>query len=249
LFTLLFLICAVAGPTFWYTGQSSEFNYVLALDASGSMLADDFEPNRLQAAKAAATQFINNIKARVRIGIVSFSGIGFVEQQLTEDMSKVEIAIDNIQIKSVHGTAIGEALKASANLLIGEEKARNIILLTDGRENVAGPGELSKILDFVNYHNIIVHTIGVATEEGGKLPGLEALSTIDEPMLITISNSTGGKYYRAKTPEELDTAYDSLTKITKAKVPLRLGLPFMLLALLLLAIEWSLVNTKFRTLP
>ena len=249
LFTLLFLISAVAGPSLWYLGQSSEYNYVLALDASGSMLADDFEPNRLEAAKAAATQFVDSIKARVKIGIVSFSGIGYVEHLLSEDKSKIELAIDNTQIKSVHGTAIGEALKASSNLLLSEEKARIIVLLTDGRENVATREELDKIIGFVNYHNIVVHTIGVATEEGGKLPGLDIVSTIDEEMLMYISESTGGEYYRARTPEELAEAYVAITKIEETKVPMRLAMPFMLLALILLAIEWTLVNTKFRTIP
>ncbi|MBW2980871.1 VWA domain-containing protein [Candidatus Woesearchaeota archaeon] len=249
LFTLLFLVSAVAGPTLWYLGQSSEYNYVLALDASGSMLADDFKPNRLEAAKSAANQFIDSIEARVKMGVISFSGIGYVEQFLTDDRSKIKLAIDYLQIKSVHGTAIGEALKAAANILLSEERARITILLTDGRENVATREELDKIIDYVAYHNIIVHTIGVATEEGGKLPGLEAVSTIDEPMLMYISNSTGGNYYKAETPEQLTEAYESIVNIEKVKVPIRLALPFMLIALLLLGIEWALVNTKFRTIP
>jgi Ca-activated chloride channel family protein len=249
LFTLFFIVCAVAGPSLWYLGQSSDSNFVLALDASGSMLADDFEPNRLEAAKSAANLFVDNIEAKVKIGIVSFSGIGYVEQFLTEDKSKIKLAIDNTQIKSVHGTAIGEALKASANILLDEEKARTLVLLTDGRENVAAREELDKIIEYVKYHNIVVHTIGVATEEGGKLPGVGAVSTIDEGMLIHVSNSTGGNYYRAKTPEELSDAYDAITKITETKVPVKLGMPFMLVALILLALEWALVNTKFRTIP
>ncbi len=249
LFTILFLVSSVAGPTFWYTGQSSEYNYVLAIDASGSMLADDFQPNRLEAAKSAAKQFIESVKAKVRIGIVSFSGIGYVDQMLTEDMSKVELAIDEIQIKSTHGTAVGEALKASTNLLIPENKARVVILLTDGRENVATSEEIGKIIDYVKYHNVVVHTIGMATEEGGTLPGIEAVSTIDEPMLIRIANSTGGQFYKAETPEQLADAYTSVTKIEKTQVPLNLAMPLMLLSLLLLAVEWALVNTKFRTIP
>lgn len=249
LFTILFLVSAVAEPTLWYMGQSSEYNYVLALDASGSMLASDFEPNRLEAAKVAATEFVDSIEARVKIGVVSFSGIGYVEHMLTDDMSKIKLAIADTQAKSIHGTAIGEALKASSNLLIPENKARVIVLLTDGRENVATQNELNKVINYVNYHNIVVHTIGVATEEGGKLPGLDAISTIDEPTLIRIANSTGGKYYKAETPEQLAEAYGAITNITETKVPLRLAMPFMLLALLLLAIEWALVNTKFRTIP
>jgi Ca-activated chloride channel family protein len=249
-FTLFFLVASVAGPTLWYTGQSSEHNYVIALDASGSMLADDFEPNRLEAAKSAALLFIDNIKARVKVGVVSFSGIGFVEQLLTEDMSKAKLGIQSLQIKSIHGTAIGEALKASANLLIGEEdKSRVVVLLTDGRENVATREELNKVINYVEYHHVVVHTIGVATEEGGKLPGLEAISTIDEATLMHISNSTGGNYYRARSTEELTGAYEDIISVTRTKLPLKLGVPFLLLAMLLLAMEWALVNTKFRTIP
>ena len=118
--------------------------------------------------------------------------------------------------------------------VVGVKLGKQGCYVTDGRENVATREELDKIIGFVNYHNIVVHTIGVATEEGGKLPGLDIVSTVDESMLMYISNSTGGNYYRATTPEELTGAYEAITKIEETKVPMRLAMPFMLLAMIII---------------
>ncbi len=249
MFTLLFLILSAAGIILWYRGQSSDYNYVLTIDASGSMLADDIEPNRLEAAKEAAILFVDNLKSRAKIGVVSFSGVGSVEQRLEEDYTKTKETIKNIYIKTIHGTAIGDALVASSNLLVTEDKAKLVILLTDGRENIATEEELRKVIEHLKDEHVTVNTIGIGTSEGGMLPGIEMISTLDEPTLITIAEETNGKYYRADDKNELEEIYKAMATATEADLPVKLSVPFMLAALALLFLEWGLINTKYRTIP
>lgn len=249
MFTLLFLIMSASGAILWYRGQSSDYNFVLTIDASGSMLADDIEPNRFDAAKEAAVLFIDKLKSRASIGVVSFSGIGSVEQKLTEDYAIVKEAIMGIQIKTIHGTAIGDALVASSNLLITEDKAKLIILLTDGRENIANQEELNKVIDHLKDSHVTVNTIGVGTSEGGTLPGIEMVSTLDEGFLTNLAQATGGKYFRAESKEDLEKIYTEIATSEEADLPIKLSLPLMLAALALLFLEWGLINTKYRTIP
>lgn len=250
LFVLLSLVLSLAGAVVWYTGQINTADYVIAIDNSGSMLANDFSPNRLEAAKEAAIVFIENIESKSEIGIVSFAGAGFVELSLGKNKLKIKSAIEGIEINTLHGTAIGDALKTSANLLLSEDKSRIIILLTDGRENVVSDKELGKIIDYIGNKQITVNTIGVATQEGGTLPGLEALSTLDESTLAYISNSTGGIYYHPNNEEELAKAFESFTyESVEGKIPIPLTLPLILLAFVILFVEWVLVNTRYRTIP
>lgn len=249
MFTLLFLILSASGIILWYRGLSSDYNFVLTIDASGSMLADDIEPNRLEAAKDAAVLFVDNLKARARIGVVSFSGVGSVEQKLMEDYSATKETIRNIQIKTIHGTAIGDALVASSNLLITEEKAKLVILLTDGRENIATEEEMKKVIDHLKENHIAVNTIAIGTRLGGKLPGIEMISTLDESMLMNIAEKTNGKYYRAEDKKQLEDIYKAMATSTEADLPVKLSIPFMLIALAFLFLEWGLINTKYRTIP
>jgi Ca-activated chloride channel homolog len=247
--TLIFLIFSASGTIVWFKGLSSDYNYVLAIDASGSMLADDFNPNRFEAAKQAALLFIDNLKANAQIGVVSFSGVAFIEQRLTDSKTQVKDAIENIKIKSMHGTAIGEALKTSENMLLSDEKSRMIILLTDGRENVASPDEFNKLLTDLKNEQIVVHTIGVGTDKGGNMPGLDALSTIDKPFLMNISNSTSGQFFIADSNQALADAYNTLATSTQTLIPYKLQFPLITLAFILLFSEWALINTKYRSVP
>jgi len=250
LIALLFLILSLAGATVWYFGNVDVSDYVLAIDSSGSMLADDFSPNRLGAAKIAAISFIDNLEGQSEIGVVSFSGAALVELRPTKDKSKVKNAINAIEISSLHGTAISDALKTSSNLLAESDKARSIILITDGQENIASKDELDKIIDFINSKQITVNTIGVATESGGSLPGLGSVSTIDGETLVFISSSTGGLFIQSEDITDIAEAYSAFTyESSESKIPIYLRLPFILLTLILLFIEWTLINTKYRTIP
>ena len=192
LLILIFLVLAASGTTLWYFGKSNNVDFVLAIDASASMTADDFSPNRLEVAKNAAKEFVDNMPRDARIAVVAFSGTTFVEQELTADFNKAKESIDKIDIKEVGGTDIGNALVTSTNLVLMETRPKTIILLTDGRSTVGVPVE--KGIDYVNNAHITVYTIGIGTTKGGKFSGSEAISTIDEELLMKLAFNSNGQY-------------------------------------------------------
>ena len=139
---ILFLTLSAAGIIIWTQGPGADFNYVIAIDASSSMLANDFEPNRLSVAKETAKDFSNSISAEAKIGVVSFSGVTKVETALTGDKKKVEEAIDKIQTSRTGGTDISGAIMTASNMLLTDtDKSMSVILLTDGQHTVGGPLE------------------------------------------------------------------------------------------------------------
>lgn len=241
---LSFLIFAVAGAILLYKGRSSDFDFILAIDSSSSMLADDFFPNRLEATKVAANLFIDSLAPNTKVGVVSFGGASFVEQKLTEHKDLVEETINNIGVSKVGGTDLATAIITSSNLLIGEEKGKVIVLLTDGQSNVGvsiGDGII-----YANKENVMVHTIGVGTEEGGKFRGADVLSKLDDTTLKRIASMTGGKYFRADNKEALVNAYNEISGSNVMKISLNLTPVFMLIALILLVLEWVFINTRYR---
>ena len=165
---LLIIVLATSELTLHYTGQSSNFDIVLAIDSSASMLANDLFPNRLEVAKQEAINFINQLDENANIGIVSFAGTTFIDQSLTNNQNKIKEAINNIQIKQLGGTDISEAIVTSSNLLIPSKNAKAIVLLTDGQENL---GLLEDATSYAIQNSIVIYTIGIGTEEGSKRPG------------------------------------------------------------------------------
>ena len=246
---LILFTFSAAGTVIWYNSITSDFDYVIAVDASSSMLADDFNPNRMQAAKVAAVEFVENLPPHTTVGLISFSGTSFVEQPLTTDKNLIRDKIMELGIRPVGGTDLGEALVTSTNLLLFNdmERARSIILLTDGQSNVGTDPEYGA--EYANDHQVTVFTIGMATTEGGQFSQIEAISRLDEDTLKLIASNTGGVYYRAENRYELEQAYFDISTSSEQKVSSNLQLPLLLMALFLLFLEWGLINTKYRTLP
>ena len=250
--TLFFLILAAAGSTLWYIGDTNDFDFVIAIDASGSMLANDISPNRLEAAKESAIAFVDSLPYRTRVGIISFAGTSYIEEPLTTETSRLRESIDQISIRSTHGTAIGNAITTAATLLYDVKKPRVVILLTDGQENVLSQAELSRVVKFANDEHLKINTIGIGTEEGASLeilPEVDALFTLDYDTLVYLSNRTGGEAYRISDEKELLDAYMSISSASEGDIPVELSFPFIIIALILTFIEWVLINTKYRTIP
>src|SRR3989338_1196473 len=145
LFTLLFLTLALSGAVYWYEGRSSEADYIIAIDTSTSMLAQDFSPNRLEVAKRSAALFVDRLNAKASIGILSFAGAIFVEQRPTDNIDNVRAAIDRVTISSVGGTDLGQAVITAVNLFPETSRGKVIILLTDGQSNVGISPERASI--------------------------------------------------------------------------------------------------------
>ncbi|MBW2966920.1 VWA domain-containing protein [Candidatus Woesearchaeota archaeon] len=246
---ILFLILSASGMIFWTTGMGSEFDYVLAIDASSSMLADDLIPDRLTVAKETAKGFVNSNNVDVNIGVVSFSGVARLESPLSENKGEVESAIGKIKVSPIGGTDISGAIITSVNALRRTEpdKSMSVILLTDGQHTVGGP--LEEGITYALKEHVVVHTIGIATEVGGKFELTELISTINEPSLQRISANTGGRYFRAGSKAEMDTAFNEILTLAEQQKPHQLRLVFLIIGLVLLFLEWVLLSTVFKTLP
>lgn len=245
--TLIFMILAVAGTSFWYVGQKSNFVYTLAIDTSSSMLAEDFDPNRLDSAKIEAANFIDKLPSNSKLAIISFSGVSKTEIPLTSNSELLKQKINNLTISSIGGTDIGSALITATNLLMTEKRPKVVVLLTDGISTVGV--DVSDGITYAKQKNVLVYTIGIGSEEGGGFEGLNLTSKLDVKTLQKISNRTLGKFYRAETLKDLQDAYTEIAESADAKIDVNLQPPLFLAALLIVFYEWGLINTRFRTLP
>jgi Ca-activated chloride channel family protein len=245
---LFFFILAASGTMLVYEGQRTDFDFVLAIDASSSMLADDYLPNRLEAAKYAARLFVDALAGlETNVGVISFGGVVYTEAFPTNNLEDVKLAIDSIQASSAGGTDIGDALIAATNLLVSSERAPVIILLTDGQSNVGTPP--LEALNFTMKSGVTAHTIGIGTAQGGRFQNISVVSKLDETTLRTISSNTGGRFFKVESRDELESVYRQLALSTETRLTTDLSLALMLIGIILLVMEWTLLNVKYRTLP
>lgn len=262
-------VLALARPQQLAAGRpltTSGIDIVIALDASGSMKAEDFQPrNRLEVAKAAAIEFVQQ-RPNDRIGLVTFAGQAVTQVPLTLDHASLEGAIDRIRIGSLaDGTAIGTALATSVNRLReSDARSRVVILLTDGVNN-AGEIDPSIAAETAHALGVRVYTVGVGTT--GEAPYLledprlgaryvRVVVRIDEELLQAISARTGGRYFRATDPQALREVYASIDRLERSPLTGRRPvvridryLWVLVPALALLLAEGALRGTIFRRLP
>jgi len=238
---------------------------VLAIDVSGSMLAQDFTPNRMEAAKEVAANFVAN-RPTDRIAVVIFSGESFTLCPLTTDQQVLKTQIFNIQSGLLEdGTAIGSGLATSVDRLrSSKSKSKVVILLTDG-ENNGGQIPPLTAKELAKATGVKVYTIGVGTEGYAQTPmqtqtGAVVMQrekvNIDEKLLTQIADETGGKYFRAKDNESLKNIYTEIDKLEKSKIEVTAlkrysekFFPFAILALALLLTEMILRFTIFKKFP
>lgn len=265
---LICLIVAAALPRLKYTEQQTEgegIDIVLCFDISGSMTEQDFQPNRIEAAKAMATQFVRE-RPGDRIGIVIFSSLSFTLCPITADHDAVISQIENIQSGYLQeeGTAIGSGLASSVDRLrTSKAKSKVVILLTDGVD-VGGsvPPDLAKQMA-VKY-NVKVYTIGIGSEKEinqvvqsplGQITEKRKLE-FNEGLLQDIAASTGGQYFHATDNEALQKIYTSINQLEKTKIKITTYnrytnqfLPWLICAFGLLLLEIILRYTVFRKFP
>ncbi|MDR1347238.1 MAG: VWA domain-containing protein [Prevotellaceae bacterium] len=209
------------------TIDTEGIDIVLVLDISGSMLARDFKPDRIEAAKKIAIQFISE-RISDRIGLVVFASESFTQCPLTTDKATLINLINEIHIGMIldDGTAIGNGLAtAVARLKDSNAKSRTVILLTDGVNNA---GEISPAMaaEMAEQYQIRVYTIGVGTEGMAPYPvttsfGVTQIQNvpveIDENLLKNISDRTDGKYFRATSNTKLQEIYQEINVLEKTK--------------------------------
>lgn len=246
LIIVILFVLALAGTTYWHSGPGSNFDFVLAIDASSSMLTNDFNPNRIEVAKLRAQEFLDLISMNSKVGVISFAGTSIIEKELSNEFSEVKRTVINLQVKNIGGTDLGEAIITSTNLLLKTDRPRVIILLTDGQNNVGIP--LEDAIKYAKSNQVLIYTIGIGTEQGGLYIGNVSLK-LDEETLKTIAESTDGKYFIAKNDESLREAYNDIAAITETRIKRDLEIPFFVISLLLILVEWVMINTRYRTIP
>jgi Ca-activated chloride channel family protein len=238
---------------------------VLSIDVSGSMLARDFKPNRLEALKKVASEFVFN-RVTDRIGVVVYAAESYTRTPVTSDKPMILETIKSINYDRVlqDGTAIGMGLSTAVNRLKDSQaKSKVIILLTDGVNN-SGFIEPETAADIAKEFGIKVYTIGVgsmgmadspyALDERGNIMYKRMPVEIDEKLLKSIANKTGGLYFRATDNKSLKKIYDEIDQLEKTEIDEKTFYhydekyrPLILLAIGLLLIEFILKNTLFRS--
>lgn len=211
------------------TSSSLGIDIVMAIDVSASMLARDLEPNRLEATKEVAAEFIKNRPAD-RIGLVVYAGEAFTKTPITSDKSIVLNSLEDVEYNNVleNGTAIGMGLATAVNRLKDSKaESKVIILLTDGMNN-AGFIEPKIASELAVEFGIKTYTIGVGSN-GTALSPVAILPNgnfqygrvpveIDEALLREIAETTGGKYFRATNNEKLEEIYEEIDTLEKTEV-------------------------------
>lgn len=238
---------------------------VIAMDISGSMLARDFTPDRLSAAKQLATEFVAE-RTGDRISVVAFAGEAFTQCPLTSDQASVGTMLSRLRSGVVEdGTAIGNGLATAINRLRESgAKSKVVILLTDGVNN---RGQISPIMaaDIAQDLGIKVYTIGVGSRDKAPMPAYDPFGNmtyvmadveIDEALLREIAAKTNGQYFRASDNKALKEIYAQINELEKSKVEIthytsynELYMGWLLLALILLAAEFLMARMVLNRLP
>jgi Ca-activated chloride channel family protein len=267
--TLSLLTIVLARPqskSSWKDVNTEGIDIVIALDISGSMLAQDFSPNRLEGSKSVAMDFIEK-RPTDRIGLVVYEGESFTQCPLTTDHAVLNNLFKEVKTGLIEGgTAIGQGLATAVNRLrTSDAKSKVVILLTDGVNNSGDIPPLTAA-EIANQYGIRVYTIGVGTE-GKALSPVAVLPNgeykydyvdvkIDELTLKKIAHATDGKYYRATNNEKLEAIYAEIDQLEKTKINVtehsrkteEFSL-FAIIALFSLSFEFLVKHLLLKTIP
>ena len=237
---------------------------VLAMDISSSMLAADLKPDRLEASKAVASDFVIG-RPGDRMGLIVFSGETFTQVPLTTDHGMMLNMLKDMKCGMLEdGTAIGDGLASAISRLKDSEAiSKVVILLTDG-DNNAGSIDPNTAAEMATLFGIRVYTIGAGTRGTAPYPvqtpfgGVKYQQVevnINDALLQQIADATGGKYFRAESKEKLEQIYDEIDRMERSKIEVseykRLHeefYPFVIWGLILLSIAFILKNTIFKSL-
>lgn len=268
MFAIASLVMALAKPARYQNLELTEgdgIDIALCLDVSGSMLARDFTPDRLQAALTVARNFVDRRKGD-RLGLVIFAGQSLSLCPLTSDKQAVLQQLNTVEYGQLaDGTAIGTGLASAVDRLRqSESPSRVVILLTDG-EDTGGFIDPMTAKQLAQTYGIRVYTIGMGstgfadmpykTSSGSTVLQKEKVS-IDEKLLTNIAVTTGGRYFRATSTQTLDSVYQAIDQLERSKVETRVFtkrtdefFPWLMAAIGLLLLELLLSSTLFRRIP
>ncbi len=262
------LILALARPQIKNVQNKKKGNgidIILSIDVSGSMLSNDFSPNRLEVAKEMAAEFVRN-RPVDQIGLVIFSGESFTQFPLSTDHESLLQQIQGLRSGLLEdGTLIGEGLATSVQRLSNSKsKTKIIVLLTDGKEEAPDTRLIDPYtaLEIAKAKSVKVYTIGMGSESAVAVSEVDGKKIdrntpyIDEALLQRISVQTGGQYFRAKNKEGLQEIYEQIDRLEKSNIEITEKIRFdeqfpyfMMAALLFLSLSLILKFTLLRTFP
>lgn len=233
---VLLLVFSLSGLTLNMEADSSKYSYIILIDSSGSMVADDVLPNRFSYAKIAANQFVDLLPVGTKVGLVSFSGDSYLNRDLIDNKDELKQIINGLKISEVAGTDIYEAILNSINLLY-EEDNKAIILFSDGQENV---GSIEKAIDQAIRNDIVIHSFGIGTPEGGYAE--YGISKVKEDSLKSISYSTQGKYYLLRGNEDINEVMRNMLVMTRGMTAISLVNYLLIVAIIIFIIKQFLLS-------
>ena len=270
--TFVLVVIILARPqaqTSWGNRTVEGIDIMLAMDVSTSMLAEDLKPNRIEAAKEVATEFISD-RPDDNIGLTVFAGEAFTQCPMTTDHASLLNLLQNVRTDIAargliaDGTAIGMGLaNAVGRLKESKTKSKVVILLTDGSNNM---GDISPLTaaNIASSLGIRVYTVAVGArtvapypvQVGGTTQYVNAKADIDTKTLSQIAATAGGHFYRATNNTELKQIYKDIDKLEKTRMDVKkfsrhydMYQPFALAAMLTLLLEMFLRLTAFRRIP
>ncbi len=262
------LIVIIARPQIrdkWSKSNTEGTDIVLAIDLSTSMLARDFQPNRFEAAKKVAANFVAGRESD-NMGLVIFAGESFTALPMTTDRSLIANYINDLSIGMLEdGTAIGDGLATAINRIKeGKAKSKSIILLTDGSNNTGNVAPVTAS-EIAKKYGIKVYTIGVGKNGNAPYPTPDIAGritytnlpvVIDEQTLQSIANNTGGKYFRAVDNSVLSDIFQEIDRLEKSRIDVQNFshteddyMPWAVLAFALLLLELLIRHLWLRPLP
>ena len=246
--TLLCLVLIISGVSVQYFTERDDFDYMLVLDTSPSMIANDVTPSRFEAAKMHASSFLNFASGDV--GLLSYSAVTQVHHTLGSTPLDIRLTLGTIPLSRASGTDPSSAIITAVNLLTLSERGKAIILFTDGLDSVSPFMDDDVALQYAREQGVVIHTVGYGTSGAslGYLPDIYNLTSVsDRERLVFLAEQTGGQALFPESNQEVDVFFDDLTSSTSPYLDtVDLNTWGIIIILILLSIEWVLINTRFR---
>lgn len=225
---------AISDPALEREVMAADSDYVLTLDSSATMLKQDYDPSRLEAAKDAAVKFVNEAPNETRIGVVSYSGGLDSKKGLSRDREELKESIENVSLGEEAGSAMANALISSSTMLLESGESRQIILISDGRNNVGS--SINESIRVANNQNVTINSIGIGLNRSGER--MERMKKV--------SKRTGGNFTTVNQTTEIKKTMTNMEEDTSQK---DLTTHFILFGVIILMLKWGVGTTRYDILP
>lgn len=235
------LVFSVVGTTVSFETETSSFAYVILIDNSPSMVTSDVIPTRINAARDYARDFVNILPLGSPIGVVEFSGDVNVLQSVDGSKIKAKMALESVEISAVEGENIYNAVITADRLLKGKDK-KSVLLISDGR---LGYDEKEAVADYAVKNNLVINAILVGQEDSAGENSLAA----DESVLSYLVLSTEGQMFKNNEEGVLNRPLADILRKSQGEVLIDISFYLMIIALVLLLVNWVFYNFRFKSIP